>query len=484
MIFHCKGEKQMYSYQINNMKSFIDSGEVEIKPITIFIGKNSSGKSSLVRFPMVLKQTIEERISPLLFYGNYIDYGNYEDIVFNHNENENVAYSFKIEIEDLKKMYKNIGYGRGKSEYSFEEFLGNTSRENQDFKVAIEVGRQITNKRYLGSLEVKNYYISLGEKKLFEVIKDNNSYKTYINEKYEKELEVIFVGSSPRIPLQKLTEESDEGKDVFFFRDLLMFIDIYLSNTISNISYIGPFRRIPDRNYRYQEANNLSISSDGSYTSELLASYHRKNDIKFFITLNNWLEEHLRIHIEVEDLKGGMYRIVVNDLLTGVKNNIIDVGFGLSQVLPIIIQVLQRKQDRTTQGLMGRRVSRLVNRITIVEQPELHLHPDAQSNLADLFIKGSEIDSQNRFIIETHSEHLILRLRRRILEGTISAEKVAIYHVEKDFINNLGSIVKKLEIDSKGDINEWPTDFFDQDYKEIMQINRLKANKNKGEEEW
>ncbi|MGB0932420.1 MAG: AAA family ATPase, partial [Chitinophagales bacterium] len=67
----------MKSFQLKNIKSFKDTGEIELKPITIFVGKNSSGKSSLVRFPVVLAQTfLEDTISPIVFNGKYLDYGN------------------------------------------------------------------------------------------------------------------------------------------------------------------------------------------------------------------------------------------------------------------------------------------------------------------------------------------------------------------------------------------------------------------------
>ncbi|KQL33535.1 hypothetical protein AN960_20905 [Bacillus sp. FJAT-25509] len=479
----------MYSFRLNNIKSFVDSGSVEIKPITIFIGKNSSGKSSLVRFPIVLKQTIEESISPLLFYGKYIDYGNYEDIVFNHNEKENVSFTLTISLEDIKNTAKQNRFFFEDSIEDFLIFIGDEGYDDSKIHVSIEVGRQVTDRRFFGELEIKKYEIKFDEKELFLVTKvDYNNYKTYTKNKLEKEFKVIFDGLTPRILYQNLNKNEEkewkENKETTNIRNLLRIVEMYVSSTVANISYIGPFRRIPDRNYRYQEANKLSISSDGSYTSELLASYYRRNDTRFFKRLNDWLADHLHINIEVEDLKGGMYRIVVEDLQTGVKNNIIDVGFGLSQVLPIIVQVLQGNQGRSGLGVINRRMDKLVKKFTIVEQPELHLHPYAQSNLADLFIMGANISPQNCFIVETHSEHLILRLRRRILEGSISSEKVAIYYVEKDLDDKNGSIVKKLNIESNGDIKDWPADFFDQDYKEIMQINKLKANMDKGDDEW
>lgn len=479
----------MKAFQVNNLKSFVNSGCVEIKPITIFIGKNSSGKSSLVRFPIVLKQTIEESISPLLFYGKHIDYGNYEDVIFNHKEEENLAFTLKLNLDGIKRGIRHGPFVGGEKEVL--NFIGCNENEENELSLNIEIGRQITNQRFLGDLEVKSYVLKVNEKDLINVKKHNEKYITYIKGEHRAELDLEFNGVSPilitnTLFLKKMGEEDPESNEVRYILSLFRAVELYLSAIVANISYIGPFRRTPDRNYRYQEANRLNIGSDGSYTSELLASYHRKNDVRFFKKLNNWLESHLSIHIEVEDLKGGMYRIVVKDLETGVKNNIIDVGFGLSQVLPIIVQVLNQGSDRRMKtDIVSRRIERHIKKINIVEQPELHLHPNAQSNLADLFIMGTKSNTRNCFLVETHSEHLILRLRRRILEGKIEPENVAIYYVERDTDTQEGSKVKKLSLDSQGNIKDWPVDFFDQDYKEIMQINKLKSQLDTGDqEEW
>ena len=473
----------MNSFRLKNMKSFIDSGEIKIKPITIFIGKNSSGKSSLVRFPIVLKQTMEESISPLLFYGKYIDYGNYEDVVFDHKEKDDVFFKISMNISDIINV---IGRPNGKYQgisklKGLYKFLNKREKSDNEIIIDIQVGRKLNRNRFYGELEIKRFEMNFEEEQIFCAKLKGDTYECIFNNTFEKKVDLFFKGFIPNLIPISFDNDKLFDEELELLSDLLWVLDRYLSNTFSNVSYIGPFRRTPERNYRYQEASKLVIGSDGSYTSELLASYHRKGDKKFFRELNNWLESHLNIHIDVEDLKGGMYRIVVKDLQTGVENNITDVGFGLSQVLPIIVQVLQKNRGKERSYTSPMR-DKAMN-INIIEQPELHLHPDAQSNLADLFIHGAAVNINNFFIVETHSEHLILRLRRRILEGTIDSDKVAIYYVER-FDENKGSSVKELKIDSKGNIKDWPTDFFDQDYKEIMEINKIKANNDKGEEEW
>jgi predicted ATPase len=128
-----------------------------------------------------------------------------------------------------------------------------------------------------------------------------------------------------------------------------------------------------------------------------------------------------------------------------------DVGFGISQLLPIIVQAIYSYEtSKSRSGLL------------LVEQPELHLHPNLQAKIADFIIKKSQ-PSQNReglqWIIETHSESLIRRLQRRVKEKQIKPEDVSILYVDR--IGDYGSVIKRMRLDEYGDfIDSWPDGFF------------------------
>jgi predicted ATPase len=130
-------------------------------------------------------------------------------------------------------------------------------------------------------------------------------------------------------------------------------------------------------------------------------------------------------------------------------------GEGISQLLPIISEVVRSGSNTTV----------------FVEQPEIHLHPALQSELADLFIKiVSQGDRQ--LIVETHSEHLLLRLRRRIATGDIDADKVQILYVSKV---NGESRAEALDLGGNGRIDNWPKGFFDDAYTEAMELAKAQA---------
>jgi predicted ATPase len=132
--------------------------------------------------------------------------------------------------------------------------------------------------------------------------------------------------------------------------------------------------------------------------------------------------------------------------------NLKDVGFGISQLLPVLIQGYVAKEEQTI----------------LMEQPEIHLHPRAQANLGDLFITLAE--QKKSLIVETHSEHLMLRLQRRIAEQKIKKEMVGVYFIEwKDG----ESVVSRIELDGYGQMVNVPEGFktfFSDDFEETLHM--------------
>lgn len=142
-----------------------------------------------------------------------------------------------------------------------------------------------------------------------------------------------------------------------------------------------------------------------------------------------------------------MYRIVLRGK-DGIDATLADVGFGISQIVPVIAQSLAFQ-----------------NETIAIEQPELHIHPRLQAEIADVFIQSSQ-SLGNRFVIETHSEHLILRIRRRIREGTLDHRHVAVLYVMP---TDSGPQLRELRLDAEGDfIDSWPDGFFEEDFRELF----------------
>lgn len=137
--------------------------------------------------------------------------------------------------------------------------------------------------------------------------------------------------------------------------------------------------------------------------------------------------------------RSNVYEVVVTR--GAQRANLVDVGFGISQVLPVITLAYFVPRGSTI----------------ILEQPEIHLHPLAQANLADLLVEVSQ-EQHVQFLVETHSEHLFRRLQSLIAEMTTSPAECALYFVDRSSDN--AAVLKTLEMDDFGRIKNWPPKLF------------------------
>jgi len=124
-------------------------------------------------------------------------------------------------------------------------------------------------------------------------------------------------------------------------------------------------------------------------------------------------------------------------------------GSGLSQLVPVIVQTIITPKTGCV----------------LIEQPEIHLHPAAQAVLGDLFVKYAKNNKQ--IIVETHSEHLLLRVRRRVAEGKISPDLVSIFFVDK---SKNETRIRKLNLKKDGHFKSWPAGFFEGGYRDAVAL--------------
>jgi hypothetical protein len=223
--------------------------------------------------------------------------------------------------------------------------------------------------------------------------------------------------------------------------------------------YLGPLREYPKRYYISSGEKPSDVGLRGEKTIDYLYSLYEENIRK----INYWFRKfEMAESITIEPLspKASIWKVELKNLRTGSNDNLKDVGFGISQVLPIVTEAITAKKGT----------------LLLIEQPEIHLHPKAQAELADLFIELVKSDKTS--VIETHSEHMMLRFARRIAEGELRKEDIVLYEFTLD---SNGTIVKRIDFDENGNIEKWPAGFFETDLQETMQ--HLKAQTNKHLEE-
>lgn len=180
--------------------------------------------------------------------------------------------------------------------------------------------------------------------------------------------------------------------------------------------------------------------------------------------LNNLLAHMLPgWHFVVTDVGAGMYVPRLHSTRDpDIFVHLDDVGTGVVQFLPLLIQRAADRAEPPPHPV-----------IEIVEEPELHLHPSAHATIADLYIDAAR-DSNVRFLVETHSENFLLRLRRRVAEKQLKAEDLKIYFVEQE---EGSAYLRKIEVDTLGNIDYWPKGVFSEDFEEVRALADAQANR-------
>jgi hypothetical protein len=223
---------------------------------------------------------------------------------------------------------------------------------------------------------------------------------------------------------------------------LALFAGRLLEQTLEDLFPLGPYRRPPERWYIFPGTSPQDVGYKGEQLPDLL---FRNPDL--VEEANHWLERldigyRLKINSLGQSLKD-LFEVRLEDTRRHqpVVVGLSDVGFGISQLLPFVVQSLASER-----------------KIISIEQPEVHIHPKLQANLGNLLARAIEEPRYNQFIIETHSEHLVLRLQKLVREGHLKPSDLSVIYVSRGIA---GSTVQSLRIDEEGDfIDDWPGGFF------------------------
>jgi len=439
----------------SNFMSWKNLKKLKFGKITGIFGANSSGKTSIINMILLLKQSIE---SPdrkqILNFGtdrDYIQLGSYHDIIHNHI----IETPLDISIGFTNKNPLKITDPNKRQVVLFEDnrliFSSSISQTKANRMFINDLTYDFANMQFHMRKQKKDKYeYALSAKSYYS---RKNLFKRAMGRGWPLPEPIKFYG----FPDQVRTYYQNAG----FLFDL----QLNLETNFSSIFYLGPLRDYPQRQYTWTGIQPIDMGRRGErYVDALLASrergeqFQKKRGVKK-VSLEEyiayWLKEIGVIDtFIVDEIKQGtnMYQVKVKRNNESASVLITDVGFGVSQILPIITLCYYAPENSTV----------------IIEQPEIHLHPLVQSYLADVFIDA--IQKRNiQLIIESHSEHLLRRLQLRIAEEKISSNDVELYFcsVEKD-----QSKITQIQMDLFGIIDNWPDDFFGNEYNDIAKMNQ------------
>lgn len=423
--------------RIRNFKCLRDTGVLKIRPLTILIGPNSSGKSSLIQFLLMIRQTLASRDyeSPLIFNGPCIQLESYRNIIWRNDPEQNLAFEFSLtpirQVSALKRHMKlTISFRKAKAGLSVRmNSLTIMDRESDKDLVSIKWKTQTPS--------------------FSSSILDKDSSRLLI----KNFLLLNFLPFFMRPSVEELRKSGKYENWVVDSLNATRYSNLPFSER--HMYYLGPLREFPARYYPYSAATLIDTGFKGERSIEVLGSSKKLGD-----RVDHWMRKlQLAKHTGIKYLRRKtLAELRLTDPKLGISVNICDTGFGISQILPIIVTGFY-----ATSGSMF-----------LVEQPEIHLHPRLQADTGDLLIEISK--ARKTLIVETHSEHLLLRIQRRIAEGTLNHKDVAIYYFEPSVD---GTQITRMKIEETGKIENWPKGFFEEGFREAMAI--TKANMKRAE---
>jgi predicted ATPase len=254
----------------------------------------------------------------------------------------------------------------------------------------------------------------------------------------------------------------DQVKAYFQNAGFLADLQLAFEEAFGRLYYLGPLREYPKRQYTWAGADPADMGQRGERVIDaLLAARERGLRIplgrgKKRPTLEeyvaHWLKHLGLIHafrVEAIAKDSNLYRVLLRRSPDSAEVLVTDVGFGVSQILPVLVLCYYVPEGSTI----------------ILEQPEIHLHPSVQAGLADVFIDAVRT-RHVQVIFESHSEYLLKRLQRRIAEEQVDTRETALYFCDLDAGK---SRLVPLDVDMVGRIRNWPKDFFGDEFGEVVE---------------
>jgi len=438
--------------RLRNFKSWDDTGQVRLAPLTIFFGRNSSGKSTLIQSLLLMKQTAESldprQVLQLGGRESYVDLGTYLDLVKDHDDHRAVGLTFNWRTAEAVRLRR-------------ANSAGGDVLDADVFGFSTDIGQE---SGVLGEIIVQRleYAIGPGGERTVGMRRHGDDF-------YEITSKGLSLRRRARVP-DLLPEPikcygfPDAAPAAFQNADFLAELSHQFDELMSGIAYVGPLRDRPRRRYQWQDSSPTFIGPRGENTvAAILAARRQKRKIKtrgFEENLGYWLK-HMGLidQFSVVEIGSGtnLYELRVSVAGSSTSVSITDVGFGVSQVLPVLVQIFFSPPGTPVT----------------LEQPEIHLHPAAQSALGDVLL-GAVQDNGTQLIVETHSEHLLHRIQRRIAEERIAKDDVALYFIET---SKGGSELHELKVDEYGNIANWPQDFFGDEMGDLAAMTEAAAER-------
>lgn len=430
--------------RFRNFRGFRDTKTLRLRRLNVLLGANNTGKSSLLYGLLMLKQTLQDKDTSqtLVTSGPFVELGSFLDLVHGRDPNSVVSCSFTMDAPIVPQLptnverqcvYSNISGASG-CDVSFSFHRRKNAVEvagvrlfRDDGTTVIEAGSNRSRPRVSPEADALSSHMKAG-------------YYHFLPS---------FLPRGPRPKDEKVANM------VMSICTSTQMLAAMLAMSFDRLRYVAPVReRIPP----YGMLGTMpatEFAPTGQNLMRVLASRSRdgtRGGRALFEELRYWLEKRFRLIHRVRlvniDKPGSVQALFGRVKREGPDINLFAMGCGISQLVPVVVQTILTPK----------------NGCLLVEQPEVHLHPKAQADLADLFVEKAK-RKHGQYIVETHSEHFLLRIRRRVAEGKLKPKDVRVL-----FCNTSakGTTVRAADIATDGQLTRWPKDFFAEGYREAV----------------
>jgi predicted ATPase len=433
--------------------------DLECGKLTGLFGPNSSGKTSILQFLLLLKQTKDatDRQLSLELNGDYIELGSIEDAIYRHDRRLAIDTSVTLQLPATLTL-------------ADPSTKSGTLAAGAELTLSTHI---IVDKQQAARTTRISYELGAHQFKLTLKPSDNS-----FELKHAGPGDFRFLRTQGRAwglpPPIKSYAFPDQARTYFQNAEFLSDLEAAYEAAMDGIFYLGPLRDHPQRDYLWARSRPTDVGSRGEKTIDaILAATANGTTLNlkprarykpFQEVLAYWLQ-HLGLiyQFRVEEIARGSNRWQAKVVTSegGSEVLLTDVGFGISQVLPVITLLLYVPQGSTV----------------LLEQPEIHLHPLAQANLADVLVYAAKHRGV-QVLLESHSEHLLLRLQRRIAEQSIQSDEVKLYFCD---IQRGSSVESPLRLDSLGQIENWPKHFMGDAFGETAAAERARIHRLQGD---
>ncbi|MGR5194528.1 AAA family ATPase [Vibrio rotiferianus] len=474
----------MKNIRIRGLRSLKDSGTVELKPLTLLLGENSSGKSTFLRTLPLLRQSLEAATrGPILWFGSYVDFGSFEEAVSHYSESRTIDFTFSADLAMVRKTVP-PRYYIPSGVTGNEDFIGTLSLdgnnkeghtrvkavkfEHNDNNICVTFSKNNKVQKVTSNgIDLSSYFSNVvieSEKDAYSIFPwitfangSNRTFSRYFERHNEEVLAVLSSKiqkyahgkSNPDKLLARLNKTGNQPIEEFIntFQELsptdtwkkrtanisstdpniheihaLLFasrlgwlmnlINASLVNELANVQYVAPLRATAERYYRNQDLSIDEVDFQGKNLAMFIKNLgDRKKDYQ------KWMLDNFGFYL-VASSNGGHLSLRIHYSDSHESYNVTDMGFGFSQILPILTQLWFSSINQPQNN--GRFTPGSINKYLVIEQPELHLHPRFQAKMVDVFIKvinyveRHNSNSKLKIIIETHSETIVNQIGHRI----------------------------------------------------------------------